>query len=97
MRPKTKDDAQKITLTLSAPARGFLMAEAMRRGVSRTQVVEDMVLQLAESFPAPAKGKYAPQTCSGGSANNILSPSGGGLKTRLTRYQPARQAVRSSK
>ena len=45
MRPKTKDCAQKLTLTLSAPARETLMAEAFRRGVSRTQIVEDLILQ----------------------------------------------------
>jgi hypothetical protein len=43
MRPKTKDDAQKLTLTLSAPARELLMEEACRRGISRTQVVEDLI------------------------------------------------------
>jgi hypothetical protein len=61
MRPKTKDDAQKLTLTLSAPAREILMKEALRRGVSRTQVVEDLLDEFScENSRPKKKGAAAP-------------------------------------
>lgn len=96
MRPKTKDDAQKLTLTLSAPAREFLMNEAMRRGVSRTQVVEDMVLTHSEKNHS-LLGKTTSQPHAGENAKNIHRPSAGGSKTRPIRYQTAQVTARSSK
>ena len=92
MRPKTKDDAQKITLTLSAPARETLMNEALRRGVSRTQVVEDLVFELESRQSLLQEGKAQPQPHSGDGAPNILNPSAGGSKTPTVQYEKKRRA-----
>jgi hypothetical protein len=85
MRTRTKNDAQKLTLTLSAPSREALMREAMRRGVSRTQVVEDLIdgfqweKPLAESGkvkPQPHKGAFLRSARNGGIKNQKKSTSG---------------------
>lgn len=54
MRPRTKNNAQRIALTLSEPARIWLEEQAMNRGVSRTQIVEDLI---AETHAAKKKEK----------------------------------------
>jgi hypothetical protein len=43
MRPREKEDAQRIALTLSRPAREWLDSEHKRLRVSRTKVVEDLI------------------------------------------------------
>jgi hypothetical protein len=91
MRPKTKDDAQKVALTLSAPARNYLMSEALRRGVSRTQVVEDLIVGLAEKQDATSKGKSLAR--GGGGAGNTLNPSDGGLETPPDSNRPPERAI----
>lgn len=90
MRPKTKDDAQKLTLTLSAPARKYLMSEALRRGVSRTQIVEDLIFGLADKQKATPKGK--PLARGGGGAGNTLNPSAGGSEILPNANSPLKQA-----
>jgi hypothetical protein len=85
MRPKTKDDAQKITLTLSGPSREILMKEAMRRGVSRTQVVEDLINGFACENPRLLEeGK----SNLGAAASVIHEPFDGGSEP-LIQYLPA--------
>jgi hypothetical protein len=87
MRPKTKDGAQKLTLTLSAPARKTLMSEAMRRGVSRTQVVEELILHFS-SQQKLVEGKANARRKSGESASVILDAFDGGLQTPHTNSNP---------
>jgi hypothetical protein len=94
MRPKTKDDAQKLTLTLSGPARDILMREAMRRGVSRTQVVEDLIFD-RENLLRIGEGNTVPQPHSVGGAN-IIEPANGGLGPQM-RYPTAAEAARLRK
>jgi hypothetical protein len=79
MRPKIKDDAQRVSLTLSAPKREILMAMAIARGVSRTQIVEDLLNEYAcLNSTIQREGKAVPQTKFGGNVSNIHNPSGGG-------------------
>jgi hypothetical protein len=78
MRTRTKNDAQKLTLTLSAPAREMLMREAIRRGISRTQVVEDLIDGFTRENPqAAAAGKVKPQPHKGAYLRGATT---GGLK-----------------
>lgn len=72
------------------------MSEALRRGVSRTQIVEEFVLERAKETPMLAEGKTETQPHSGEGAANIHDPSAGGSGTRPIKYQTAREA-RSSK
>jgi hypothetical protein len=51
MRPKTKVDASRITLTLSGPARAWLMEQAQGKSTSQTQIVEELI-ELAKGSSA---------------------------------------------
>lgn len=98
MRPKIKDDAQRVSLTLSAPKREILMRLARSRGVSRTQVVEDLLEAATErSGLYLSEGKSDPHPHNGGGASNTIEPFDGGSERRPTRYQSAREAARSLK
>jgi hypothetical protein len=97
MRPKTKDDAQKLTLTLSGPARDILMREALRRGVSRTQVVEDLIGGFARENPSRIEeGNAVPQPHSVGGVSNVIKPFAGGCDAPM-RYQTAAEAARQAR
>jgi hypothetical protein len=97
MRPKTKDDAQKLTLTLSGPARDILMREALRRGVSRTQVVEDLTFEFANrNSGIVAEGNTVPQPHSVGGVSNVIKPFAGGCDAP-TRYATAAEEKRQAR
>jgi hypothetical protein len=44
-RPHTKKGGRKLELYLSEKTRDYLQSEAEKRGVSRSQIVEDLVLR----------------------------------------------------
>jgi len=85
MRPKTKDDAQRVSLTLSGPKRKILMDLAMARGVSRTQIIEDLLEAKDHANNMLIEGKANARP--GGDVGNIHNPSGGGSEP-LIQYLP---------
>lgn len=90
MRPKIKDDAQRVSLTLSAPKREILMRLALARGVSRTQIIEDLLQEATESQRAGiVEGNIVPQPHNGGDVRITLNPCDGGSNPTLIRYQTA--------
>jgi hypothetical protein len=96
MRPKIKDDAQRVSLTLSGPKRKILMKLAMARGVSRTQIIEDLLEEKDRANNMLGEGNVVPLPHLVGDASNILKPSAGGFDAP-TRYATAAETKRQAR
>jgi hypothetical protein len=60
-RPRTKDKPEPINLTLSQPARDYLLAVSRANGISRTQVVEELIKADREAKAKAAKRAKQPK------------------------------------
>lgn len=73
------------------------MREALRRGVSRTQIVEDLTFDLDnKNSGLISEGNTVPQPHSVGGVSNVIKPFDGGCDAP-TRYLTAAEADRQAK